>query len=260
MTSTEQAASQWDVDAWMPTYRPEAVDAELWQQIAPDAFVVARDAGAIRFERVRLDLRVISKFAAYLAKRGRPVTLDEMFSDRTMADFDAHVKHQVSTGHHHQVRSSLLRLHRAYKNGPPPTARRSYAQRVADMKSHSLVDRLADVYEAALESDDPGAADLVAAVDHWRDARRGVVDPTHMDFSYPAAWAFAAQHGLELTAPILKATLAHEVVALAVPYAVLVPRLGLTEPEQELANTVAIVLPDSPSDEHAALLRGPAPA
>jgi hypothetical protein len=245
-----------DLDHYMKAYVPTAVDPTAWALIADDATELVGRAGPMTRLRVSTDLSALASMVSHLVERGRPITMKEVLSLNSEATFDAHMhRRSIDSRHQQNLRSRLRRLRKVYAGGTHSKPRRSTEDRIAGLASHHLVEQLKRVIVEAHDSDDPNAADFLAAVDSAR-ARRGTSATAERTFRRPDAWAFAADHGLPLTAPQLNSIIVQEVLRRTEPVAVLARTYNLSARDVEHGMTRALELPVVLTPESAFLLRG----
>ncbi len=264
MTETDPLDSRPSLDnpdelqRFLTAYRPTSLTEAQWGTVAADAVDLVTRAGALTRLRVEKDIQLIGAVAAHLAKRGRPVTLDEVLSDATLLSYDTSL--QVSEKTRENKRGIARRLQAAHRGLPWRAERKPPDVRTEQLISYSELARLRRILrhaDAAIE--DPDAAAFSRAVAAARDARRNRTAQAALDADdWARARRFAAGHGWSLTQRLLKACVTHETLALDQPVAALVRDYGLSRRDLDLALTRVHRLPALPNGEHHDLLRGTA--
>lgn len=247
-----------ELDRFLADYAPTGVSAERWAALAPDAIALVKKAGPLTRTRVEKDIQALGAVAARLVERNRDLSLDEALADTTLLDFDLALARGGASDKTRENRRGILRRLQAAHHGVPwRRERRGDGERVDDLPRPSLVSEVARVAAVAEADGGAGAMAFIAAVDAARRARLGDAEATTAD---PAVWrrarAFAERHGLGLTQRVLAAAVTHELLQTEQPVAVLIAAAGLTRRELDLGLTHAAVLPERPSEQQRAVLRG----
>ena len=201
---------------------------------------------------------MLGAVAARLIERNRDLSLDEALADTTLLDFDLAQRRTGASDKTRENRRGILRRLQAVHHGVPwRREHRRDGERVDDLAPPSLVSEIARLVAVAETDRGADAAAFLAAVDAARRARRGDTEPGTAD---PMAWrcarAFAERYGLGLTKRALAAAVTHEVLLTEQPVAVLIAAARLTRRDLDLGLTHAAALPELPSDQERAVLRG----
>jgi hypothetical protein len=247
-----------ELDRFLADYAPTGLTAERWAPLAPDAIALVKRAGPLTRVRVEKDIQALGAVAARLLERNRDLSLDEALADTTLLDFDlALARGGASDKTRENRRGILRRLQAVHHDVPWRQARRTDGERVDALPPPALAGEIAHLIAVAARDQGADAAAFVDAVQTARRARRGHGEAGTVD---PADWrrarAFAERHGLGLTQRVLAAAVTHEVLLTEPPVAVLIAAAGLTRRDLDLGLTHAAALPDQPSDQHRAVLRG----
>ncbi|MCF6743541.1 hypothetical protein E9529_04485 [Blastococcus sp. KM273128] len=246
-----------ELDRFLTDYTPTGLDADRWAVLAPDAIALVRKAGPLTRTRVEKDIQALGAVAARLIERNRQLSLDEALADATLLDFDLALARAGARDKTRENRRGILRRLQAVHHGVPwRRERRADGERVDDLPPPSLVNEVARVVAAAGADCGTGAMALIAAVDAARRARRTDVEAAVDPADWRRARAFAERHGLGLTQRVLAAVITHELLQSEQPVAVLIAAAGLTRRDLDLGLTYAAVLPERPSEQQRAVLRG----
>lgn len=246
-----------ELERFLSAYRPQGVDPQVWGQVADAAGSLVMRAGEPTRLRVEKDIQLLGAVVAHLVDRGRPITLDEAFTDTTLLSFDTALT--VGKKTRENKRGILRRLQAVHHELPWRVERRADGARVETLVSYTSADTLRRLLASAqcTAAVDPEAAAFVEEVSRARALRAAdAVAPDPDPGTWKRARRFAAQHGWRLTRQILRAAVTHEVLNREDPVAILVADYGLTRRDLDLALTRAVDLPDVPSDADLALLRG----
>ncbi|RYP84227.1 hypothetical protein EKO23_16330 [Nocardioides guangzhouensis] len=259
-------ADRAELEEFLLAYRPTGVPDEAWTSVHGEATRLVLDAGELTRLRVEKDIQVLGAVAAHLLDRGRLLTLDELLSETTLLSYDATLTASRKT--RENKRGILRRLQSVHHGVPWRQARRSDGERVASLISHNLVPHLHRVELAARDLlslpaarrgdvDQTGATDFLEALDRARAARVAGRKTTSPEAStWRRARAFAREHGMDMTVPVLRALVTHELLTAETPVATAIGRHGLTRRDLDLALTSAAELPKLPGEDVRALLRG----
>lgn len=243
------------VFAALGAYAPIGIDEAVWHGFFTELRVLVLAAGPQTRVRVMRDIKLLGAVARFLIQQGQPLTAGTVLADTTLLAFDQHqASAGLAAGTRQNNRAILRRLQAAQRGAPSPSTRRSDGDRMNDLPGPESASLVAVVEAAALSSpDDAAAAGFLSVLTaERRNRRRRAADPA----MWSRAKAFAGQHGLALSRSLLSAAVTHEVLALPVPLAELILRHGLTRVDLDLGLTHARDLPESPTGEARAALRG----
>lgn len=245
------------VRASLQSYSPPRLAEPLWAAIRDEAVTLVLRAGPLTEERTRKDMQLVADVAAHLSHTHTELTLDNLLADTTLASYDAA---QAATGMTAKTlenkRGRFRRLQAAHRQVPWRKARRSDGERIASLVQPEVVETVAGLLPPDGVSGRRGASALQAALDDARRRRRQTDGPELEPTVWAAARAFARTADVSITKRELDAVATFEVLAEPGPVSSLTATYGLTRRDMDLALTLAEGLPEQPSVEHAALLRG----
>lgn len=248
-----------ELKRFLAAYRPKALSPEVWALVSEPAGALVLRAGDPTRLRIEKDIQLLGAVATHLVERGRPINLDELLDDTTLLSFDISLRASDKT--RENKRGIMRRLQAAHRGLPWRTERRVDGARVDSLVSRTQTDAMQRILARAQKhsSSDLDAAAFVATISAAREVRARKRTSMDIDTStWSRARRFAAQHQWHLTHPILRSAVTHEVLDDSEPVAVLIARHGLTRRDLDLALTKTKSLPDAPSRDHQALLRGTA--
>jgi hypothetical protein len=246
-----------ELERFLRAYQPTGLARPAWATIRDDGVELVLRAGALTRLRVEKDIQLLGAMAAHCHGAGRPISLDEVLSDRTLLSFDTVLRASDKT--RENKRGIARRLQSVHRGLPWRAERRADGERVRHLTGPEEIDRLARLEGLARENADPDveAEAFLRAVDHARALRgRGSKVKSLDDQTWAAARRFATEQGWTMTWPRLCRAMTHEVLGESRPAALLITDVGLTRADLDLALTAAAGLPDAPSEVHQGMLRG----
>lgn len=246
-----------DVRAFLSAYVPSRLPPEVWAPIREDAIELVVRAGAATLERVKKDLELLADVAAHLQRTGVAVTLEALLSEGTLAGYDTAL---AAAGQADRTRENkrgrFRRLRAAHQEVPGRKARRADGERVAALVQPEILAEVTRLLPADGVPGRRGAGALQTALDDARRRRRGTTEPALEAQVWAAARQYTRANNSYVTKRDLDAMATYEVLAETRPVATTAAAYGLTRRDLDLGLALAQHLSQTPSAEHAVLLRG----
>lgn len=250
-----------ELERFLRAYQPTGLAEPDWATIRDDVVELVLRAGALTRLRVEKDVQLLGAMASHCHGVGRPISLEEVLSDRALLSFDTVLRASDKT--RENKRGIARRLQSVHRGLPWRAERRADGERVDDLAGPEEIDRVAKLEKLAREkaAKDVGAEAFLRAVRHARELRgRGSKVKSLDDQTWVTARRFATAQGWAMSWPRLCRTMTHEVLGESRPAALLITDAGLTRADLDLALTAAAGLPATPSAVHQGMLRGQTPS